>query len=91
MRKYMRWSHNQIFELLQKNLFLAPCEVEYWIMKDYTHAQILRRAACRPGQKRTIKRGLWFIKRSLTELKKFKNMKAKLIMGGIQVERSPTN
>jgi len=91
MRKYRRRSHNEIFELLQKNLFLAPCELEYWIMKDYTHAQILRRAAHGAGQKRTVKSGLWFIKRSLTELKEFKNMNAKLIMGGIQVERSPTN
>lgn len=92
MRKKIRWSHNLIYDLLQKKSFANSHEIDYWIMKDYTHAEILRRSST-SGRviKRTIGRGLWFIKRDLTRTKKFKEMKAKVIMGGIQVECSPSN
>lgn len=90
MRKKTRWSHNQIYDLLQKKSFLNSHEINYWIMKDYTDAQILRRS-CSSPRKRTIERGLWFIKRDLTRTKKFKDMKAKVIMGGIQVECPPSD
>ncbi len=86
MLKYKRWSHNKIYDLLQQNHFIGSSELEFWLMKDYTDAQILRWSSCKPNEKRTIKRGLYFIKRNLINLKAFKNMKTKIINGGIQIE-----
>ena len=86
MRNYKRWSHNKIFELLQQTQYLSRCELDYWIMLDYTDAQILRRSAPSTRSKRTINRGLFFIKRSMTQLSKFKKIKAKLVLGGLKIE-----